>query len=146
MAGSQSGGYRRRYGESRTRPVGDGRIAQGDSRSWHWEVSYELSVFREPFRCSNGTRWVPHLAKTCSENGLLDAQTSRYRVPPEISMAFCQTDFGAYEEISMVSMDNSSPDAQGPRLRALIEKAQVELRSGVWLDNQLEVTVARKVV
>ena len=43
-------------------------------------------------------------------------------------------------------MDNSSPGAKGPRLRALIEKAQVELRSGVWLDHKLEVTVARKVV
>lgn len=94
--------------------------------------------------CVNYTRWVPRLGKTCAENGLLDAQTNRYRVPFEISVPFCQTQFGAYEEISRVSMDNSSPDSKGPRLRALIEKAQVELRSGVWLDHKLEVTVARK--
>ena len=61
-------------------------------------------------------------------------------------MAFCQTQFGAYEEISRVGMDNSSPGAKGPRLRALIERAQVELRSGVWLDHKLEITVARKAV
>lgn len=42
-------------------------------------------------------------------------------------------------------MDNSSPDSKGPQLRALIEKAQVEFRSGVWFDHKLEVTVARKV-
>ena len=94
----------------------------------------------------NHGRWVPHLAKYCAENGLLDAQTSRYLVPPEIGVPFCHTQFGAYEEISRVSMDNASPDSKGPRLRALIEKAQVELRSGVWLDHTLEVTVARKAV
>lgn len=97
-------------------------------------------------RCVNDTRWVPGLARICGENGLLDAQTSRYRVPSEIGIAFCQTQFGAYEEISRASMDNSSPDAKGPQLRALIEKAQVELRAGVWLDHILEVTVARKAV
>lgn len=91
-------------------------------------------------------RWVPRLAKTCAESGLLDPQTHRYRVPSEICVPFCQTQFGAYEEISRVSMDNSSPDSKGPRLRALIENAHVELRSGVWLDHNLEVTVARKVV
>ena len=144
MAGNQSRGHYRCYSESRTRPVGDGKIAQGDLRSWLREVSFELSFTN--IRCFNDARWVPHLARTCGENGLLDAQTSRYRVPPEISMAFCQTQFGAYDEISRVSMDNSSPDAKGPQLRALIEKAQVELRSGVWLDHKLEVTVARKVV
>ena len=84
-------------------------------------------------RSKYDTRWVPHLTRTCGENGLLDAQTSRYRVPPELSIAFCQTQFGAYGEISKASMDNSSPDAKGPRLRALIGKAQVELRSGVFL-------------
>ena len=96
--------------------------------------------------CINHTRWVHRLAETCAENGLLDAQTDKYRVPPEICVPWCQTQFGAFEEISRAGLDNSSPDSKGPRLRALVEKAQVELRSGVWMDFSLEVTVARKAI
>ena len=144
MAGNQSWGHCRHHGETKTRPVGDGAIAQKDLRPRHWEVG--CGLYLASFCCTNDTRWVPRLARTCGENGLLDAQTSRYRVPPEIGVAFCQTQFGAYEEISRVGMDNSSLDAKGPQLRALIEQAQVELRGGVWLDHKLEVTVARKAV
>ena len=55
-----------------------------------------------------------------------------------------QTQFGAYEEISLVSMDNSSPQAKGPRFRTLIEKAYTQLNQGIALQHILEVTIARK--
>ena len=92
------------------------------------------------------TRWVPHLAKTCAENNLLNARTHEYRVPLKIAVPFCQTQFEAYKEINRVSINNNSPNSKGPRLRALIDKAHVELRSGVWLDHKLQVTIASKVI
>ena len=90
------------------------------------------------------SRWTPRLAEICTENGLLESRTDKYRVPPEISIPFCQTQFGAYAEISRGAMDNSSPDSKGPQFRALLERAHTELISGVWLDHKLEVTVAKK--
>ena len=90
------------------------------------------------------TRWTPHLAEICAENGLLESKTDIYRVPPEISIPFCQTQLLAYEEISRVVMDNSTPDSKGPQFRALLAKAHGELKKGVWLDHNLEITVAKK--
>ena len=75
---------------------------------------------------------------------MLDSRTDRYRVPPDLAIPFCQNQFGAFEEISVNSMDNGSEDAPGPRLRRLIDKAHDDLRKGVVFDYRLEVTVARK--
>lgn len=75
---------------------------------------------------------------------MLDAWTDQYRVPPEYRVAWSQTQFGACEEISLASYDNSSPDAEGPRFRKLLDSAYPELIKGVTLQHELEVTVARK--
>ncbi|MCJ1445375.1 MAG: hypothetical protein MMC23_005880 [Stictis urceolatum] len=89
-------------------------------------------------------KWTPRLADICAETGFLDCKTDRYPVSPDIAIAFAQTQLGAYEEISRGGMDNGSQDAEGPRLRETIAKAHAELRTGVWLKQELEVTVARK--
>ena len=45
-----------------------------------------------------------------------------------------------------MSMDNTSPDSRGPRVRQTIEKAYAELDAGVWSDHESEDTVAKKAV
>jgi hypothetical protein len=89
-------------------------------------------------------RWVPQLSEYCTKNSLLDAHTYKHGLPREIAIPFCQTQLQAYEEVSRVAFDNSSPDARGPRVRRLLEEAHDELNTGVWLEHSLEVTVARK--
>ncbi|MCJ1333322.1 hypothetical protein MMC10_010016 [Thelotrema lepadinum] len=92
----------------------------------------------------NFAKWVPHLSEICAQNGLPDSTTHRYPVPPEYRVAWCQTQLGAYEEISFMSMDNSSPNAKGSRFRHVLDKAYDELTKGVTLQHTLEVTTARK--
>ena len=65
-------------------------------------------------------------------------------MPPELSIPWLQTQFGAWEEFSKVGMDNSSQQAEGPRLRELIGKGYTELSKGVVYDYGLEVTVGKK--
>lgn len=84
------------------------------------------------------------MAGICAENDLLEAKTNKYGVPPELAISFCQTQLMAYEEISWMTMDNSSSESKGFRFRSLLERAYAELSNGIWLDHALEVTTARK--
>jgi len=84
------------------------------------------------------------LADICAETGFVESKTDTYYVSPHLAIPWCQTQFGAYIEVSRVSMDNSIPESKGPRFRALVERAFNELNKGVWLKLRLEVTVARK--
>ena len=75
---------------------------------------------------------------------MLESRTYAYRVPLELSVAWCQSQFAAFEEISMMTMDNSSTESKGPRFRRLVERAYKDLYKGIVLDVPLEVTIARK--
>lgn len=142
--------------ENRQRPTGLAAIQHGTSSPNHQQVLRHRHVrqhhiinikFDFPphvFILTACFRWTPRLAEICTENGLLEAKTTAYPIPKELAIPFCQTQMAVYTEISWVAMDNSSPDAKGPQFRELLERATAEMKKGVWLDNRIEVTVARK--
>ncbi|MCJ1422832.1 hypothetical protein MMC29_000712 [Sticta canariensis] len=88
--------------------------------------------------------WVPHLSQTFEQQGLLDAQTYRYPITPQSRLYWTQMQFNSNEEYSIVAMNNSTPDATGPKCRRLIEEAVRESREGVAFDYIPEVTIGRK--
>lgn len=52
--------------------------------------------------------------------------------------------FISMEQYSLVSLNNSSPDASGPQCRSLVEEAFSGFQEGVAMNYTLKVTIGKK--
>ncbi|PWY84799.1 S-adenosyl-L-methionine-dependent methyltransferase [Aspergillus heteromorphus CBS 117.55] len=89
-------------------------------------------------------RWVPGLSNVFAQHGMAEVRKELHPCIPHTRVYWSQLQFNSNEEYSYLAMDNSSPDAAGPKLRSLIHQAAEECRRGAGFDFTIEVTLGRK--
>ncbi|MCJ1470889.1 hypothetical protein MMC07_009537 [Pseudocyphellaria aurata] len=88
--------------------------------------------------------YIPRLVEIYEELGFDNVSANNFPTKPELRGFFTQLQFMVSEEFSYGSLENSSPEADGPKLRKLIEEASHESSKGVNMDFGIQVAIGRK--
>lgn len=75
---------------------------------------------------------------------MLESRTHHYPSSPHTGYFLAQVQLFVSEEYSWASLDNSGPEASGPRRRKLLQEAAEEVQEGVGMKFIMEVTTGRK--
>lgn len=87
------------------------------------------------------TSWVSRLSEIYEELGFKDVSANDNPVKPELRAFFTHLQFMVGEEFSYSSCDNSSLEADGPKLRRLIAEASQESLEGVTYGFSIKVAI-----
>lgn len=90
--------------------------------------------------------FMSRLLEIYEQLGFDNLSANHFPIKTELRGFFTQLQFMVSEEFSYAYYENSHPEADGPKLRKLIEEASHESSEGVSLDFMIQVAIGRKVL